>query len=715
MINAGRRTLMIRIILALTILLAACAICAGAAAEGGAWGNLGWTLENGMLTVSGSGDMDSFTGGSSDAWRPYASDIQRIVIAEGITSIGNYAFSGCGSLWDVTIPAGLTGFGDYAFESCSRLWAIQIPEGVAAIGESAFAGCSRLLHAVIPSTVTSVGNNAFHGCAVRDVTIPEGVTSVGDNTFSDCRDLESVTFPEGLTNIGTGAFLNCPSLTSIEIPSSVTAIGGSAFGSCSKLKKVVFRRNAGSASPFACGTDPFVNTDPGIRMYCYRNSAPHTWAEANGYTAVCYEDMHGTWGSLNWTLEEGALTISGTGKMDDFRYDSEDAWRECTMLIRSVEIRNGVTSIGEHAFHTCENLGSITIPESLESIGDYAFIGTYHVDKVHIPSIGAWLSIRFGNDDSVPGTLGRDFEKSFVCCLYVGGTEVTSAAVPEGTTAIGDCAFASCGHFTEITIPEGVTSIGDSAFAGCWSLTELKLPQSVRSIGDYAFSGCYSLKSMEIPEGVTGIGRYVFGNCSELESVSLPSSLTSIGKEGFWDCESLTDITIPEGVTSIGDDAFNFCLSLTEITIPKNVVSIGNNAFDGCCSLKKIFFLDENKGTDYIHWGNGILTSINPLPTVYCHSGAAAWYWAASEGCPTVLFENMKTLRLPANLAEIEAEAFAGTDCEEVIIPEGCRRIGSRAFAGCSKLVCVRIPKSVTSIAEDAFEGCEGVTLVRRK
>ena len=713
--NSGRRTLIIRIILALTILLAACVTCAGAAAESGTWGSLNWTLQDGRLTVSGSGDMGSFSSGSSDAWLPYVSDIQRIEIKEGVTGIGNYAFSGCRNLWDVMIPSGLTSFGDHAFENCSYLSAVQIPEGVTGIGESAFAGCSSLLHAVIPSTVTSIGDSAFSGCAIRDVTIPEGVTSIGGAAFSDCVSVESVTIPEGVTAIGARAFRNCPSLTRVTIPSSVTSIGEGAFGSCSGLKKVVFRRDAGSTSPFACGTDPFADTDPGIRMYCYKNSAPHSWASANGYTTVCYEDLHGTWGSLSWTLEEGALTISGSGNMDDFAYDSEDAWRDCSMLIRSAVIQDGVTSIGRFAFYNCEYLASVTIPESMKSVADYAFVDTCHVDEVHIPSIGAWLSISFGNGDSIPGTLGLDYEKSFVTCLYVGGTEVTSAVIPEGVTAIRDYAFASCGHFTEITIPEGVTSIGDAAFADCWSLTELTLPQSVSSIGDYAFTGCWSLKSMEIPEGVTGIGEYVFGNCSYLESVSLPSSLTSIGKESFWDCESLTDITIPEGVTSIGDDAFNYCLSLTELTIPKNVVSIGNNAFDGCFSLKKIFFLHENAGTDYIRWGNNILQSINPLPTVYCHSGTAPWYWAESEGCPTVLFENIRTLRLPANLAEIKAETFAGTDCEEVIIPEGCQRIGSRAFAGCTKLVYVRIPKSVTSIAEDAFEGCEGVFLDRRK
>ena len=165
-------------------------------------------------------------------------------------------------------------------------------------------------------------------------------------------------------------------------------------------------------------------------------------------------------------------------------------------------------------------------------------------------------------------------------------------------------------------------------------------------------------------------------------------------------------MTIPEGVTSIGRDAFNYCLSLTTVTIPKSMRSIGDHAFDCCYALKKMFFADDNLGMNYITWGNEILRNISPLPTVYCHSGAAPSYWAVTEGCPTVLFEDMAYLQLPANLTEIKAEAFAGTNCEAVVIPDGCLKIGSRAFAGCSRLTYVRIPKSVVSIAKDAFEGC---------
>ena len=201
-----------------------------------------------------------------------------------------------------------------------------------------------------------------------------------------------------------------------------------------------------------------------------------------------------------------------------------------------------VTKIGD-AFKDCSSLTSITIPNSVTSIGYAAF------------------------------------------CRC---SSLTSITIPNSVTSIGSGAFADCSSLTSITIPNSVTSIGQSAFKECSSLTSITIPNSVTSIGDYAFWHCFSLTSVTIPNSVTSIGKSAFNDCSSLTSITIPNSVTSIGDEAFKGCNALTSITIPNSVTSIGSYAFYYCSSLTSVKIPNSVTSIGHYAFAYCSSLTSI-------------------------------------------------------------------------------------------------------------------------------
>jgi len=185
-------------------------------------------------------DFKSNTFGNSH--KLYLNGIQVIdlVIPDNVTSIKNYAFSGCSGLTSVTIPDGVTSIGSSAFWGCSGLTSVIIPEGVTSIGGSAFSGCSGLTSVTIPEGVTSIGGYAFYGCSgLTSVIIPEGVTSIGGYAFSYCSGLTSVIIPEGVTSIGNSAFGDCSGLTSVTIPESVTSIGNSAFYRCSGLTSIV--------------------------------------------------------------------------------------------------------------------------------------------------------------------------------------------------------------------------------------------------------------------------------------------------------------------------------------------------------------------------------------------------------------------------------------------------------------------------------------------
>ena len=284
--------------------------------------------------------------------------------------------------------------------------------------------------------------------------------------------------------------------------------------------------------------------------------------------------------------------------------------------LTSINLPNSVTSIGEWAFYECRSLTSINIPHSVTSIGNSAFSWCDSLTSINIPN-------------SVT-TIG---DEAFYECK-----SLTSINIPDSVTSIGDGAFDECSSLASINIPDSVTSIGNAAFSKCESLTNINIPDSVikmegnpfaswhgslsiesksfiyendvlfnadktiiiayraddesynipntvTSIGNAAFYECKSLTSINIPDSVTNIGRSAFGWCESLTSVNIPNSVTSIGNEAFRRCESLTSINIPDSVTSIGDEAFYECYLLTSINIPDSVTSIGFHAFYGCWGL----------------------------------------------------------------------------------------------------------------------------------
>ena len=299
----------------------------------------------------------------------------------------------------------------------------------------------------------------------------------------------------------------------------------------------------------------------------------------------------GTCGAnLTWSLDdEGTLTISGTGAMNNYTDSSSAPWYSYRTSIKMVVVESGVKSIGSDAFYYCTRLTSVTIPDSVTSIGNYAFYRCTSLTSVTIP-------------DSVT-TIG------FAAFSYC--TSLISLTIPDSVKNIGNYAFRSCTSITSINIPDSITSIGDSVFEDCTSLTSINIHDGVASIGDKAFYGCTSLTSITIPDSVSSIGEYTFAltayynNSSNWENDviyignHLIKSKTSINggyilKNGtkvianaaFIDCASLTSITIPDSVTNIGDWAFAGCTSLTSITIPDNVTNINSWTFGGCKMLK---------------------------------------------------------------------------------------------------------------------------------
>ena len=461
--------------------------------------------------------------------------------------------------------------------------------------------------------------------------------------------------------------------------------------------------------------------------------------------AAVYSGTCGTNGSnVRWSLNTvtGELIISGSGDMDDFS-DSHpySDWYYYEEYIKTVTIKNGVTSIGGYAFYMCFSLTSLTIPNSVTSIGHFAFYDCRALTSVDIPdsvtSIGSGAFDRCYSLTSV--TLGTGVtsinDRTFAYCgslssIYVSddntayksldgvlytkdGKELvkypvaktdTSFLIPNGVTSIGGYAFYSCDSLSSVTIPDSVTSIGRYAFEHCRALTLVTIPDSVTSIGKEAFYGCASLTSVTIGEGVTSIGYGVFVGCDSLTSVTIPDSVTSIGSSAFYSCDSLTSVTIGNGVTSIGKEAFYGCSSLTSVMVPNSVTSIGDSVFYNCSSLVSIEIPDSvTSGIgDSAFYNCTSLTSVE-LGDSVVSIGNSAFYNCSS----------LTSIEIPDSVTSIGSSAFYSCDSlTSVTIGNGVTSIGKEAFYGCSSLTSVIIPDSVTSIGQSAFEGCSSLTWV---
>ncbi len=497
-------------------------------------------------------------------------------------------------------------------------------------------------------------------------------------------------------------------------------------------KGIVSANSPGTATITAIG----VTVSGSIRTTCNVTVLPFSVSQNDtGYTIVKYLGS-ATNVSIPREINGIAVTSIGDGA---FRYSS----LSCIRSPNTIAIPDSVTTIGNYAFYYCNKLETITIPDSVTSIGDNALAWCENLASVSI-------------SNSVKNIGGSTFYKC---------TSLTSITIPNSVTNIGDSAFKGCENIVSIVTGDNVTVIGDNVFDGCKNietlyignqcvfellfgsdstysfsylttiflgdrvtniishafssiktLVSVSISDSVTYIGDHAFYWCANLKSIAIPNSVTYIGNSAFGNCDSLTSITIPDSVTTMGDAVFDSCDNLITAYIGNGVTSIGDEAFAWCENLESVTIGNNVTRIGDGSFECCVKLTSLELPDSVKSIGkgaFIECYNLVSINVSDRNAGFISENGVLFDKSKTTlvYCPAKI--NAKSYVIPETVTTIYAGAFSANNfLETIIIPGNVKIIGDYAFSFAQKLKSVTIKNGVKDIGLRAFYYCPTLTSV---
>ena len=741
----------------IALALLALALCGAAAADEeeilrGEFGeDMTWELEDGVLTVSGSGVIEVDCWPYEMPWNGLRSEIVEVVITPGVTGIGTDAFKGCRELVRVSIPQTVVTIRDGAFLDCERLRDLSLPNGVTFIYQMAFGNCVSLTDLELPASLSGIAGYAFNRCSgLTRLVLSEGLESIGDGAFSDCTALDTVTIPASVTSIEGNPFSGCTSLSAIgvapgsasfssregsllsadgrkliavpplfsgvyDVPDGVEVIGMNAFCACGGLTGITFPDGLTALEDFAVnGCDALTS----VTLPASVNSlGMGLFGSCDGLTAI-----HADPACESYTSVDGLL------------YD-----KFVSMLVRcpcgrsgGVTIADGVQEVSEGAFMGCRFLTSITFPASIRSLYQALFDTCTSLTRIDILE---------GTDPSVVSVDGVIYSADMTRMISCPPGAV-SLSIPASVVDIDLWSLSAAHALTAITVdPDNPRYASADGMLFSKDLTELircpggtsgevTVRDGVTTIGLCAFESCDSVTGVVLPAGVTTIGNAAFGDCDALARVDIPYTVSSIAASAFSSCSALTEITIPDGVGAIEDGTFARCSALQSVTIPGSVRSVCMYAFDGCTALSDVYFgasrlewrdimvdtgndpltdatvhyaqevplIDSGTLGDSIHWSLNVLGEL----TVGGTGAIPDFEWGETPWDPM----ESHTIIVEEGITAIGSCAFAGCDAWSFELPDSLERIGPSAFMDIFSPGTMPIPAGVTEIDPSAFVNC---------
>ena len=493
---------------------------------------------------------------------------------------------------------------------------------VVSIAGRAFNASKTLTAVYVPSTVKDIGDSAFFGCNNLDrVSIQGGNLKIGNRAFAGCRSLKRVVFNGAAAELGDYAFWDCSKIA-IYYTQNVTAIGECAFIGSGLSGELDLRgvKNIKSGAFNGC---EITSITIGKNL---SEIGPSAFFNCDDLNEIKLSDEND-----EYVYVDGCLIRRSDNTL--------------VLGLASAVIPETVVSIGDYAFAYRKNLSEIAIPSSVTAIGSYAFANCENLKTIEV-------------SQSV---------KSIQSCVFKSCVSLTKATW-RTLVSVPDSVFESCSALTDVKL-SSVTKIGERAFSGCIGLKEIILPQSLTEIGEYAFNKT-ALASITLPQSIDKVGNGWFLDCKYLETVNFDGKIKEIGNSAFIGCISLKNIEIPSSVVNIGDSAFSGCTSLKNIEIPSSVVSIGNSAFNSCTSLKNIEI-----PSSVVSIGNSAFRGCSALSEVLFNEGLKTIGESAFRACKC-----LSSVQWPLSLEEIGAGAFASTSFPEIYVPKFIKQ-GSNVFA----------------------------------
>ena len=666
-----------------------------------------------------------------------------ITLPESLRYINNHAFA-YSKIENLYIPAGVLEIGYNAFYSLSNLKTVTFGENakLEAIGDYAFSSCGALEAISIPDGVTYIGQQSFMSCrSLKTIIMPAALKVLASQTLRYCSGLESVVLQEGLEEMGASAMQYCSNLKSVVIPDSVIKMGNYMFSSNTVLEEVLMSEYSqmteiGNGTFYSCPALKKVTFGPQIVKFGYESINSSTQLDTRN-------------------IFEGCTALEEVRMPDALTELPDILFRNCVTLT-SVNLPASLKTIGKSTFAGCVGLTEITLFASLESIGADAFAGCTGLTTVNVESGCGLKRIADGAFENTVALTGIDLPSTIT---YIGNrafmnSGVANAPIPASLTKVGDYAFYGCANLTTIGIPSTVTHIGAYAFAGCENVESLALSVGLKNIGDFAFADCVKIEEVTIPQTVAFMGANPFANCTSLTSVAvengnesfkvidgvildktgytlicyptykteatfeipesvyeiaggafagsklqnivLPDNIRKIADGAFRNSQLLETVVIPGNVSSIDAHAFQDCVSLNNVVIPAAVANLGEYAFAGCTSLTNLI-LEDRKVEMTV--GAHLFDGCTSLTTVYEFPGVNRFsdYMYANTG-----FVN---LVIPNGYTDLGAEGVFAycANLQSVQFPSNSgNRIGGRFFKGCSALVSINLPNSITTLGTAA-------------
>lgn len=419
------------------------------------------------------------------------------------------------SVTDVIVPSKvsnngveytITEIGLNSFDTATNLESVSFPDTVTELWDG-FWNCEKLSYVKLPTNIKEIKSSTFHDCiSLKEINIPDGVVKIGDSAFGGCTSLQKVTLPKSVKKIGSWAFYGCTALETMDLPDNLESIGDSAFYQCRKWKSAVSLKNVETIPIecfYQCSSITKVELSDQVKTiekYAFKECGTETTEWKIPDTITSFGDM-----AFAYCKGITKMVIPQNAEFGRAVYNG------CTGIKGNFEVPAFFKEIPSGLCMNCTGITSVTIPDAIEGIGDYAFAKT----------------------------------------------GITSIVIPGGVRKIDKYAFYGCENLTTITMKNGPETIGDHAFTGCKKLVSIDIPDSVTGMGIWVFSGCSELKKASLSRNITKIEKATFRGCQQLESVILSPAVTDIADNAFEYCYAY--VYYPAALGDVSDKVTGQC------------------------------------------------------------------------------------------------------------------------------------------------------------